>query len=966
MKTLILSKSQVYLLIIILVLTAFLIANSGFLFFTTPSELNRDITEGFYETSAYGKIGTQSIGESNDALPARNLPPFYQIMLLTHIIGGITLLVLFIGFVLWHVKDAWLMNNKKAIRFGIILAVSAFFLGFSGFFIMSEANSTQNRWIFYSHRALAIGVPLLYIGHRLMSTYKPSPKRITYAFSTIAGLWIILLGIHAINQAQYPKTIKGKDYSAQPITASSQNNGKIVDPFIPFNPTNLGEENSPFFPSPTTTSTGQRILREVLTMGDKISDEQIEKDMDKYGFVINDSMGSDTCARCHAAIVDQWSKSAHRFSSFNNLFYKASVDNLRDEENGFQRSQWCGACHDPVLMFQGKMLEKVDTHWPESQAGLTCLSCHLIDEIHGKEANGNYNLSAGAPSPYLFAMSKSGPGKLFHDMLVKSKPNVHKQQMLKSFFRSPEYCMSCHKVSLDTPINHYRWLRGQDDYDAWHDSGVARNASRTFYLPPTKRVCQDCHMPLERVELPDVSAKNGMVKSHRFLAVNTALPYMRGDDKTVQLTEKFLQDDKMRVDIFALRRENEQIPFPAIKTNPPTIQYGETIQVDVIVRNKGVGHTYPGGTNDSNESWIHFKVKDDKGRLIYESGRLGENGRVDPKAHFYKVLFVDKNSQPALHRDPQNFHAVVYARVIPPGSSDVVRYRFTVPKGTNIENLDISAQLKWRKFNRDFTEFVFNREPLPNLPRFEGKTIPDLPVTVVASDSVQLPLSETLPEKSATGLLMVENNDWIRFNDYGNAHFRHQDFRTADWAFTQVAKLQPEKVDGPRNRARVAIMEGNIEKAYDYLEQCEALAPGDPQTAWFWGLAKKEEGLYEEAANAFQRVLAYFPEDRASWRELGRTYYLDGKYEDSLKAFLELLKIDPENRIAHYHRTLCYRALGEQEKAAEAEKAYLKYQIDESAAQATQKYRLENPTDNYASQKIIIYELDPNPQISIK
>src|SRR5438132_14049358 len=118
--------------------------------------------------------------------------------------------------------------------------------------------------------------------------------------------------------------------------------------------------------------------------------------------------------------------------------------------------------------------------------------------------------------------------------------------MLKPVFRTPEYCAVCHKVSLDVPVNRYRWLRGQNEYDNHQDSGVTRNNAKTFYLPPEARRCQDCHMPLVPAPLGDVSAKGGFVRSHQFLAANTALPAVRGDVETVKEIEDLLKDKKLR------------------------------------------------------------------------------------------------------------------------------------------------------------------------------------------------------------------------------------------------------------------------------------------------------------------------------------------------------------------------------------------------------------------------------------
>ncbi len=945
-----LTPTQKYIFYFGLAFAVFFVANSAYLFTTSPHEQDNTVKEVRYQTSTYGMAGTQPIENPHFDETSGSLSKFYQSMLLYHILGGIALMALVVVFVAMHLQTILSIPNRKAKMYGGALVAILALLTFSGLFILTEANSTQNRWIFYSHRIMAVVVVLAYIGHRWVSSSAPAMRKLAVGMGVLVVVFALLMGIHSAN--------------AQKTVASTEATEEIHDPYIPFDPGNIGEKDSFFFPSPSTTTSGNPLPRRTLTREDVSNPELIEKDLEKYGFVVNDSMGSATCARCHAGIVEQWSRSTHRFSSFNNPFYKASVDRIREEENGKVRSQWCGACHDPVLMFAGKMRDDIDPLWPESQAGLTCLSCHAIDKIHGKEANGNYNISDGQPSPYLFAGHKSGLGRQLHDMVLKSKPTVHKNRMLKPFFRASEFCMTCHKVSLDTPINNYKWLRGQDDYDAWHNSGVAHNAARTFYEPPNKRSCQDCHMPMEKVAKPDVSAEDGMVKSHRFLAVNNALPYIRGDDESVEYIKEFVQGSVI-VDVFAIRKLTGGGPIALEASKEFAVELGEEIQVDVVVRNFSVGHTFPGGTNDSNESWIDFQVMGPNGEPFLRSGELNEDGYVDPEAHFYNVLFVDKNSQPALNRNPQDFHVVVYSRLIETGTANAARYRFVIPQHWPYQSMKIKATLNWRKFNRHYTEFVFSHERLPNLPKFEGKEVPNLPIVKISESEVEIPIGSEKQDIKWNNPF-DERPDWMRFNDYGIANLLQGDLRTADWAFEQVKKLQPKAVDGPRNLARVALQEGRLDDVYRLLGECEILEPGDPQTAWFWALAKKKEGLYGQAIYAFERVLAYYPEDRMAWKQLARTHYLNGEYKKSLKAYMKLLAIDPEESTAHYHRMLCYRALGETEKAEEAEKAYRKYQVDESAREVTQKFRLENPEINKKSQPLHVYDLTPSQTLSQK
>ena len=100
---------------------------------------------------------------------------------------------------------------------------------------------------------------------------------------------------------------------------------------------------------------------------------------------------------------------------------------------------------------------------------------------------------------------------------------------LKPFMRdqTAEFCSSCHKVHLDVPVNHYRWIRGFNEYDNWQASGVSGQGARSFYYPPKPQQCADCHMPLESSK--DQGNINGFVHSHRFPAANTAVPTANED-----------------------------------------------------------------------------------------------------------------------------------------------------------------------------------------------------------------------------------------------------------------------------------------------------------------------------------------------------------------------------------------------------------------------------------------------------
>ena len=64
------------------------------------------------------------------------------------------------------------------------------------------------------------------------------------------------------------------------------------------------------------------------------------------------------------------------------------------------------------------------------------------------------------------------------------------------------------------------------------------------------------------------------------------------------------------------------------------------------------------------------------------------------------------------------------------------------------------------------------------------------------------------------------------------------------------------------------------------------------------------------------------------------------------------LEVDPEDVQAHYNLMLCYRGLGQIEKAEREEKLFLRFKADESSQALTAKPRLLSPEDNNERQPI--------------
>jgi len=727
-------------------------------------------------------------------------------------------------------------------------------------------------------------------------------------------------------------------------------------------------------------------------------------------------MESDSCKRCHQDIYNQWNSSAHHFSSFNNQWYRKSIEYMQDTI-GTKPSKWCGGCHDPAVLYAGKMDTPIKqiVHTPEAQAGLGCMMCHAIADVKSTMGQGDFHLEY--PKLHELAASKNPVIRYLHDTITKLNPEPHRRVFLKPFMRNQtaEFCSSCHKVHLDVPVNHYRWIRGFNEYDNWQASGVSGQGARSFYYPPKPQQCADCHMPLEPSS--DMGNIAGMVHSHRFPAANTALPTANEDAVQLKKTEDFLTSGALTVDIFALSPEvrvgtgvspvqaerssavaqrevettfavgeeaeakiapgeaGEAIPVTApLDRVHPVVRRGDTVRVDVVVRTKRIGHFFPGGTVDAYDTWLELKGVDDQGQTVFWSGMVEVNGKgpVEKGAHFYRSLQIDAHGNPINKRNAWATRSVVYVRLIPPGAADTVHFRMKIPPKTG-NRINLTARLCYRKFAWWGTQFSFAGQPDASAPAsavtpeyddrkflfnasMQGvsakeEKIPDLPIVAVAENHVML---DVLPANSPAPkpATQLENEDWQRWNDYGIGLLLQGDLKAAQAAFEKVTEIDPQNPDGWVNIGRTALQEGDIQRARLVLERALAINPNLARANFFYASLLKSTGEYDQAIAHLQTVLAQYPRDRVALNNLGRVLFLQRKYADAVKVLQQVLTVDPEDLQAHYNLMLCYNGLGDEKMAKEHQARYLRFKADEAAQAITGPYRQLHPEDNNERQNI--------------
>ncbi len=693
----------------------------------------------------------------------------------------------------------------------------------------------------------------------------------------------------------------------------------------------------PFPPSAVKISGGASRLSPAQFIGSLTEEERLQvlNEAKNNGFSRTVLIGAQVCVECHQDVVKQWSVSAHRFSSFNNPFYEASIDELRKAPQGQTRARWCASCHDPALLLTGDFNATFDRNAPQAQAGLTCLACHGIRDVAGRPGNGNYVMGPGllgAGDPFLEPNGKERVG----DPIAVSQ---HKRNVLTRKHQTPEFCGSCHKASIPAEVNNYQLFRAQNDYDPWHDSAVSGNSSRSFIPHGNRKSCQECHMPLEKAALGDLAAKNGQIRSHQFLAVNTALPHIRGDRESINRIQEFLSN-RLSIDLAAIQRGKgfeEYIPVPDV-TRPALIP-GEELQLDVVIRNRGVGHTFPGGTLDLNEAWVELTVLGPQGERLAISGGIRKDSNLDPEAHAYCAKFLDGKGKTVEHHNVVNIRTPVWRHAIPFGEADVVRYRFNVPKQLAGKSLTLRARLLWRKFNTRFLRFSE-----ANSKGYRGANI-TLPVIELAKSEVTLLLSEKQTD-TTTDLPQIQADQWPRFNDLGIGALLQRDFNTAEYAFLWVQKIAPGEVEGFLNYARTMIEEGNTVEGLKALEQLSSTTASDPRLFWLFGQAHFMRREYDLSAESFQRVVRLLPEDRQSWNMLARSLMSKGDSAGALVALDNVLEIEPTHEWANYIKARALEDLNRPTESEQYQVAYEKYREDYFARNRQWKYREKNSSDN--------------------
>jgi hypothetical protein len=344
---------------------------------------------------------------------------------------------------------------------------------------------------------------------------------------------------------------------------------------------------------------------------------------------------------------------------------------------------WCVNCHAPGVNLDGTVPAwDARVPGPDNRAlaellparareGIGCTVCH---QVHGParpgapaEYQGNSSWISAATgavfdfrataSERAFGIGNSGY-RLAREVLLADfveqgalvPGGAHRRldPDVRAYLSSSEFCGACHDVRLfgsdvigSRRGEHFKRLRNA--YSEWRDyrDRLARRGE-------TAASCQDCHMSsfpracepsgargtdgtcppgTTAVKRPPGSFVLGpvAVASHAPRPVRSH--YFSGVDVPLGAEFAGALIDEPGVDAAGLplsaRARRDLLLVGSVSLELGTVaRRGDRLSIPLTLENRSAGHRIPAGFSQERELWVHLRVTDERGRVVYEVGRV--------------------------------------------------------------------------------------------------------------------------------------------------------------------------------------------------------------------------------------------------------------------------------------------------------------------------------------------------------
>ena len=378
---------------------------------------------------------------------------------------------------------------------------------------------------------------------------------------------------------------------------------------------------------------------------------------------IESFVDNDTCGFCHERQLDELQGSMHSVAHRDRLYRPTAEMALR--EAGPEVYALCAGCHTPQGVASGLVPETPEEQLPEVvKAGVLCDTCHQVTALTGDEG------PWGEPGNGSIVLDPDEDRK-FGPPTGDNEAAVHTVET-RDFLSRSEFCASCHTV-----IHPSNGVRLEHTYAEWKASPYAEAGIQ----------CQDCHMrtvdearrvaqemkPVTVMGLSDPSGEERPIARHFFVGGNNNADKLGGDSRHAKMAEERLRSAAtVEIDV------------------PADVRAGDSLDIEVTVRNVGAGHSLPTSLVELRRVWVDLVVLDEAGGEIYHSGWRDDSADVGEEVMRFGALAGDAAGQPTYK--PWEVTHFLWKRVVPAKGAASDRFRVRIPPGAG-NRLTVEARL---------------------------------------------------------------------------------------------------------------------------------------------------------------------------------------------------------------------------------------------------------------------------------
>jgi len=397
-------------------------------------------------------------------------------------------------------------------------------------------------------------------------------------------------------------------------------------------------------------------------------------------FKATDFTAPEQCASCHPNHYNEWRSSMHAYSFVDPVFF-AMHERGQKETNG-KLDQFCTKCHSPIASLTGETPPFFNRSAlsPISQQGVQCDLCHTITKVNNPVGNADFELT---------------PGNIKYGSLANPAANSFHQSAFNAEFDRSRICGVCHEVKNDFSA------ALEETYSEWTRASLA---GMSFD-------CQDCHMPIYAGQAATNGPQRDKVHRHYFVGVDVPLVDFPDAALQRQMAEKLL---KTSADLSV--------------SSPDSVAAGGIFKLSVTVANSrngvfSAGHSLPSGVTAERQMWIAVIVRDQNGRMIYQSGGLDANGdlmdqhsalnpNADPNLTIFRQIMRDENGKEVLFFWQAK---AVENNLIPPLAERTANYQIQLPPNLAGE-ISLEITLRFRTLPPYFLRELGLSDLVANVP----------------------------------------------------------------------------------------------------------------------------------------------------------------------------------------------------------------------------------------------------------